>query len=195
MTEQKRMNRTARIVITIVALVVIAVVTVVIYFGFRAYSGMNTAFEIALNDAGVLAQHAKAVDVDFDFGLRGTVYEVEFYSQRHKYSYVIDSDGTILQGTGLSEEGSTAQQSKDSSSQSAPHDETVSDITEQHAKQLVLSQASIDETQIYDYDCEIESFAGVKVYEIEFGYNGYEYTYYVNTANGAIVQHGKKFDL
>ncbi|MBR2404731.1 MAG: PepSY domain-containing protein [Clostridia bacterium] len=194
MKEQKRMNRAARIAITIIALVIIAVVCVVIFFGFRAYSGMNTAFEIALNDAGVLAQQAKAVDVDFDFGLRGTVYEVEFYSQRQKYNYVIDSDGTILNASALSEEGSTAQQSKDSSSQSAPHNETLSDITEQHAKQLVLSQANIAEDQIYDYDCEIDSFAAVKVYEIEFGHNGYEYTYYVNTANGAIVHHSKKFD-
>lgn len=190
MTEQKRMSRTARIIITTIASILILALVAVVFVGYRLYSGMNNAFEIALSDSQVLAENAKAVELDFDFKRGSVLYDVEFYSQGKKYEYKINSDGEILFGSRQSEQGSTAQQSQDSSSLNA----TLSDITEQHAKQLALSQAGIDESKIYDYDSDIENLNGVKVYDIEFKYDGYEYNYYINAANGAVVQFNKEID-
>ena len=93
-----------------------------------------------------------------------------------------------------SEEGSSAQLYSDSSAKGSEKSETESDISEQHAKQLALSQAKLDESKIFDYDADIETFGGIKIYDIEFKYDGYEYNYYINASNGAIVQYNKERD-
>ena len=190
----KEPKRLSRIIITAVAFIFAVLIVVAIFFCFKAYSGMNVALDVAFNDAKVLPENAKGVDVEIDFSLMGSVYDVEFYSERQKYEYKIDSKGEVLIGFRRSEEGSSAQLSADSAAKGTEKSETVSDITEQHAKQLVLSHAKVDETKISDYDADIESFEGIKVYEIEFKYNGYEYNYHINSSNGAIVQFNKERD-
>jgi len=191
MTEPKRVNR---IIITTIALIFVIAVIVAIFFCYNVYSGMNTALDAALADAKVLPENAKGVDVEVDFNFRGSVYDVEFYSDRQKYEYKIDSKGEILIGFRKSEEGSSAQLYSDSSAKGSEKSETVSDISEQHAKQLALSQAKLDESKIFDYDADIETFGGIKIYDIEFKYDGYEYNYYINASNGAVVQYNKERD-
>ncbi len=194
MTDKKRIGRPARITVTVIALVLIIVSVVAIYFAYKAYSGMNVALDTAFADAKILSENARAVDVDVQLKNRGFVYDVEFYSDRQKYEYTVDSKGEILFVYRQTEEGNTAQISVDSSSQKYPESETVSDISEQHAKQLALSHANINEKSITDYDSDIETVGGIKVYEIEFKYSGYEYNYYINASNGAIVKFYKERD-
>ncbi len=191
MREPKRISR---IIITSIALVFIIAVIITIIFAFKAYSGINLALEAAFDDAKILSDNAKGVDVDIDFSLSGSVYDVEFYSQRQKYKYKVDSKGNILFCFRESEEGSSAQISSTSDAKTTEASETVSDITEQHAKQLALSNAGVSESKITEYDADLENFNGIKVYEIEFEYGGYEYNYYINASNGAIVQFDKQRD-
>lgn len=192
MSEQRKLNRTARIIITVVALLIIAAMAVFIFVGFRIYSGMNNAFEIALKDAGVLAENTKAVDLDFDLNFSGTVYDVEFYSEGRKYEYKIDSHGEIIIGSRQSEHVAGAEQTADSASQLL--EPTVSDITDQHAKQIALSQAGALGKDVRDYEWDIDNKNGIKVYDIEFKYGGYEYNYYINAANGSVVRFSKEID-
>ncbi len=188
MTEPKRISR---IIITSIAFVFVISVVVAIFFAFKTYRGINAALDASFNDAKILPENAKVVDVDVNFNLRGSVYDVEFYSQRQKYEYKVDSKGNILFCLRESEEGSSAQNSIGSAAEGT---ETVSDISEQHAKRLALSNAGVNEDKISQYDADLETFNGIKVYDIEFEYAGYEYNYYINASNGAIVQFDKQLD-
>lgn len=189
----KEPKRISRIIITCFASVFVLAVIITIFFAFKAYSGMNVALEAAFNDAKILPETAKAIDVDIDFRFRGSVYDIEFYSNRQKYEYKIDSGGEVLFCYREAEQGSSAQNSSTSAGEGIGDSETVFDISEQHAKQLALSNAGVSEKNITDYDSDLEMLNGIKVYDIEFDCNGYEYNYYINSSNGAVVKFDKEY--
>ena len=189
----KEPKRISRIIITCLAAIFVLTVVIAIFFTFKAYSGMNIALEAAFNDAKILPETASAIDVDIDFRFSGSVYDIEFYSQRQKYEYKVDSKGDVLFCFRESEHGSAAQNSSNSAAQGVGDSETIFDISEQHAKQLAISNAGVNEKNITDYDADLEMFNGIKVYDIEFDCNGYEYNYYINASNGAVVKFDKEF--
>lgn len=72
------------------------------------------------------------------------------------------------------DKGSTASQSN-------------ANISRAKAKSIALTDAGLKESQIYDYEIELDYSLNTLVYEISFEYNGKDYDYDINAKTGKIV--------
>lgn len=81
------------------------------------------------------------------------------------------------------------QNSSDSSYQSDSQSSTDSQakITKEQAKEIALKHANIKDSDITDYEIELEKEDGNLVYDISFEHNGKEYDYDVDAETGNIT--------
>ena len=61
-------------------------------------------------------------------------------------------------------------------------------IGETKAVSIALSNAHVDESLAKNLVCKLDVDDGVKVYEVEFYFNGYEYEYEINAVSGKIIK-------
>ena len=61
-------------------------------------------------------------------------------------------------------------------------------IGESKAVAVALSNAHVDESLAKNLVCKLDVDDGVKVYEVEFYFNGYEYEYEINAVSGKIIK-------
>ena len=61
-------------------------------------------------------------------------------------------------------------------------------IGETKAVSVALSNAHVDESLAKNLVCKLDVENGVKVYEVEFYFNGYEYEYEINAVTGKIIK-------
>ena len=61
-------------------------------------------------------------------------------------------------------------------------------IGESKAVSVALSNAHVDESLAKNLVCKLDVENGVKVYEVEFYFNGYEYEYDINAVTGKIIK-------
>ena len=133
---------------------------------------------IALQDAGVSASSAKFIQVKEDYEKGQAVYEVEFYANQTEYDYEIaKSNGAILAKDYDIENWEPSQNTNNSTSAS---------ISLEKAKSIALAKVSgATNSNIrieQDYD------DGMVIYEGEIHYQGMEYEFEINGANGAIIE-------
>ena len=67
-------------------------------------------------------------------------------------------------------------------------------IGESKAVSVALSNAHVDESLAKNLVCKLDVENGVKVYEVEFYFNGYEYEYDINAVTGKIIKAEKEKD-
>lgn len=60
------------------------------------------------------------------------------------------------------------------------------------ATSIALNSAGLKKSQVRDFSCELDSERGVKVYEVDFEYGKYEYSYDINAVTGKIVHKEKE---
>lgn len=70
----------------------------------------------------------------------------------------------------------------------------AADIGEAKAKEAALTHAGLSEGDIRKYKAELDYENGVRVYEIEFKWGEYEYSYDIDAATGAVVKSEKEID-
>lgn len=133
--------------------------------------------------------HANLAQYSVNFGMeweldthRGVqVYELEFRYCGTEYDYEIDA-----------RTGDVLKYSKERENEPSVE---VTAVTPSHraedAKKAVLAHAGLSESDIRDYECELDD--GL-VYEISFHSGGYEYEYEVAAASGNILKHEKERD-
>ena len=82
----------------------------------------------------------------------------------------------------------TDNSSHQSSTDSAQQNSTTSEakITKERAKEIALEHANIKETDITDYEIDLDNEDGKLVYEISFESNGKEYDYDVDATTGKV---------
>jgi uncharacterized membrane protein YkoI len=67
-------------------------------------------------------------------------------------------------------------------------------ISADRAKEIALSHAGVAETNVFDYDCELEHVGGRAVYEIDFESMNYEHDYDIDAVTGEIIRSDKEFN-
>lgn len=70
---------------------------------------------------------------------------------------------------------------------------TNTKISREQAKKIALDEAGVIESDIHDFEIELDKDFGVLVYEIEFNVGGTEYQYEVNADSGKISK--REMDL
>ena len=65
-------------------------------------------------------------------------------------------------------------------------------IDKAKAESAALAHAGLQKSQVKFFQCKLDVDDGVKVYEVEFYYNGYEYDYEVNALTGKVIKAEKE---
>lgn len=134
---------------------------------------------IALQDAGVSASSAQVIRVKEDYENGRAVYEVEFYSGNTEYDYEIaKADGTILAKDYDIENWAPTKGTDAEQAQGA--------ITLEEAKAIALSK--VNGAGNNDIHIKQDRDDGLLIYEGEIVYQGMEYEFEINAANGAIIE-------
>lgn len=60
-------------------------------------------------------------------------------------------------------------------------------VTKAKAEEVALGHAGLKKSQVKFFECKLDRENGIKVYEVEFDYGGYEYEYEVNAVSGKVI--------
>lgn len=149
-----------------------------------AYIGEDKAKEIAFTHAGVAEEDTTGLRIKLDYDDGRTEYEIEFLAGTKEYDYDIDAiTGTIVSFDYDIEYNNIASVPSGSS---APAADSAGLISEEAARKLALEQvpgATDSHIRIsLDYD------DGITVYEGKIVYNGIEYEFEINAADGSFLE-------
>lgn len=149
-----------------------------------AYIGEDKAKEIAFTHAGVAEEDITGLRVKLDYDDGRTEYEIEFLEGTKEYDYDIDAiTGTIVSFDYDIEYNNIASVPSGSSAFAA---DSAGFITEEAARKLALEKvpgATDSHIRIsLDYD------DGITVYEGKIVYNGVEYEFEINAADGSFLE-------
>ena len=156
----------------------------------KAYIGQDKAKEIAVSKAGVSASALTELEIEMDTSDGVMVYEVEFKAGGYEYDYEINaSTGAVLKGEKETDDDAASKPA--SSTDTKP---SAGVIGEAKAKTAALNHAGVSATAIREYECQLDTEDGVRVYEIEFKAGNYEYNYEINASTGAVLKGEKETD-
>ncbi len=146
--------------------------------------GEEGAKKIAFDNAGVEESKVSNLSVWLDKEVFGDVYEVEFYADGVEYDYEINAaTGEIVSMDKDAESlGNTPSQQP-----AQPVQQDGGAVSADQAKQIALEQAGIQESDAGRLKTEHDFDDGREIYEVEFFYNGAEYTYEINAADGSVI--------
>ncbi len=65
-------------------------------------------------------------------------------------------------------------------------------LTKEDAKSIALENAGVTESNIFDYEIELDLERGVLTYEISFDTKDFEYDYHINATDGTIIKSEKE---
>lgn len=77
-------------------------------------------------------------------------------------------------------------------SQTEPQTQQNATISRDNAKKIALENAGVNESDIFDYEAELDYERGVLTYEISFETKEFEYDYDINATDGAIIKSEKE---
>lgn len=97
-------------------------------------------------------------------------------------AYFKESDGTSRYG-----EWSDVISVKTSGTSSSANTGSNEVISKSKAESAALNHAGLSKSQVKFFECKLDRENGIKVYEVEFDYSGYEYEYEINAQNGKII--------
>ncbi len=141
--------------------------------------GEAKAKSIALKDAGLKESQIYDYEIELDRDSGTLHYDISFESNGKDYEYDINA----TTGKIISFEKPKSTSSKTTSSESS----SSSTISKSKAKSIALKDAGLKESQIYDYEIELDRDNGVTKYEVSFEYEGRDYDYEINAKTGKII--------
>ena len=181
----------------------------------KSYIGQAKAKDIALKHAGTSESKIYDYSIDFDSDSGILVYEIEFNTKNYEYEYDVnaktgeivkneksqndDYNEDVLEGKVPSSitNSNTTTSKPSSSTSSKPSSSTSSSsslISRSKAKTIALNKAGVSSSQITDYEIELDTENGTKVYEISFNSGRNEYDIEINAKTGKILKYEKEID-
>ena len=156
--------------------------------------GAQKAKEIALSHANLKADDVFFTKAKLDYDDSTAIYEVEFFYNNTEYDYeIIASNGQVKEFKTEAQKSNTTNKVTPPST-SLPNENNTSNntstnaITLDKAKQIALNHANLSAGNVSFKKAKLDYDDGIKIYEIEFYYNGIEYNYEINAADGNILE-------
>ena len=165
-----------------------------------AYIGEQSAKSAAFQRAQINESDAARVKCSLDWEKGIMVYEVDFDSAGYEYEVDVDAitgevvkfdrekDDDFRSPTAHTDQ--TGQ--KVPATQASPSDAQLSE--EAAAKSAAFRHAGVEESEVLYCDCEQDHKRGIRIYEIEFVANGFEYEYDVNAETSEVIRYSKEKD-
>ena len=154
------------------------------------YLTLDDVKKIVFEHAGVDAAKVFDFESEFDYDNGRAEYEVDFESGEFDYDYDVDAvTGEIIKNNKKSDPENLFENGLSTTSP-----EGTEYISADRAKEIALSHAGVAETNVFDYDCELEHEGGRAVYEIDFESMNYEHDYDIDAVTGEIIRSDKEFN-
>ncbi len=141
----------------------------------------SDAKKIAFDDAGVKEANVEFINVKPDRDDGRDVFDVEFYAGGTEYDYEIDAESGKILSFDKEVENLRIPQSTTAKQNGSAN------ITEAEAKEIAFDDAGISASSAKRVKTEFDRDDGREIYEVEFYYNGLEYSYEINAADGRII--------
>lgn len=166
------------------------------------YIGIDAAKAIALENAGVAESAATFSTAGLDRRNGTDYYAVDFTANGQSYAYDIDAvTGAIISetapqgvdddaGNGVPASQAPASAAPSSTPSVQPSSSIGTGITEEEARQIALTHAGLEASQVTFLKSKLDWDDGRQVYEIEFYTANYEeFDYEIDVATGEIVSY------
>ena len=153
--------------------------------------GRDAAAYAAEQYAGTTASDSVTAEVDSELDESPAHYEVDLHTAGGEFESLVDAyTGKVL--SGQKDLLATAPAGDEAAKPTAPSG--GADIGHAKAKSIALNHAGVSENEAYDMEIELDDEDGTLVYEVEFKSSGMEYSYEINAATGAILEHETEID-
>lgn len=147
----------------------------------KAYITPAEAQNIALTHAGVSAQDASRLELEFDSEDGVMVYEVEFYAGTTEYDYDIDArTGSVVKFSHENYGGRDTQANDSGTTVTAV-------LTEAEAKAIAFASAGVSEDTLSHINVKLDFDHGSLRYEIAFRSASTQYEYEIDANSGSIL--------
>ena len=147
--------------------------------------GAENARNFAYADAGVDPANVQLTKTEFDREFGQFVYEVDFVANDTEYDYYISAtDGSVIKKE--IEFRNTAANANQATNAANARSSKENLISLEQAKQVALTDAGVNESDIRFKKTELDHDDGMLVYEIEFFKDTNEYEYEINANTGDI---------
>lgn len=143
------------------------------------YISKDKAKSLAYAHAGIKSSEVVKVVVRLDKDDNQAVYDVGFVTNNKKYEYEINATS----GTVIDFETEVIK---------TPVSNTTNYISESAAKNIAYRHAGVNTGDVTLIKVVLDSDDGIKVYDIDFTANGYEYEYEINANNSSIMDFDKE---
>lgn len=143
----------------------------------------------ALKDAGLSESDVTFKKTELDHSHGTQVYDIEFYTSDTEYDYEIDASN----GTVVNKSIEQFQIQADSSINTA-NGSGDNYIGVDHAKEIALNHANLNESDVRFAKAELENDDGGVEYEIEFYSGQTEYDYTIDAVSGNIIEYDVDYD-
>ena len=160
----------------------------------KSYIGKDAALSAALTHAGLSRDAVQEIEIDLDYEYGRMVYEVEFNSGRTEYEYDIDAQNGEVIWFEIDNGGNIQQGGSAVGSDSTQSGSSTDVVGAEKAKSAALGHAGLTAAQVSRLHAELDREGGRYVYEVEFKYGNYEYSYDIDAANGAVLTFDKELD-
>ncbi len=140
--------------------------------------------------AGVNGANVKSCKVEFD--REDNIYEVEFYAGEYEYNADINAANGKVVDFDKEYNDDYYEKPVNKPVTTTAAKPNPSQISAAAAKSSALKYAGISESSVTNYRSKLTTDDGVKVYEIEFNCNGYEYDVEVNASTGKVTDFDKE---
>ena len=152
----------------------------------KGYIGTEKALSIALQHAGFTASNILGSEVEMDYENGTMAYEVKFVANGIEYEYDINANtGEILKYDTERDDGDYDYDDTPSAATTA--------ITHEEAKTIALKKAGVSNSDISQYEAELDTERGKPVYEISFEAGKYEYEMEVDANSGDVYNYEREY--
>lgn len=159
----------------------------------KGYIGLEKAIAAACKHAGIRTDDARYCTGELDYEDGMMVYEIEFVSGGYEYEYEINAKtGAVVKYE--RELDNEHRSSTGTSTGTSTGASTSSSISSDKAVSIALADAGVKSSDAKNLTVHSDYDDGVKVYEVEFNANGYEYDYTIKASNGAILERDRERD-
>ncbi len=143
----------------------------------------DEAKQVALKNAGLSSKEVKYVKAELDKEDGIPVYEIDFKANGYEYEYEINAyTGKVIKKDIEKDDDKVI---------SNPEKEGVS---EEEAQKAAVKHAGFNYNNVTFISAKLTKDDGVKLYEIEFKADGYEYDYDIAYKDGTVLKHSKEAD-
>ena len=186
------MKKPLIIILSIVGVILLISIGIFAYIKLTFLS-QNEIKEIIIKDTGLTNNDIYFDHVELD--VKDNRYEVEFYYNNIEYEYKIDAkNGRIIYNNfKINNSNTNENNNQNSNSNNANKNSTTNNvITLDEAKTIALNEVGVTTSDVTFTEAKNDYDDGRLVYDIEYFYNNWEYSYEINATTGEIISYQRE---